>query len=371
MAGPFYVRTDGNDADTGLSWGNGWKTIQKLADTAVVGEIGYIAGDDGTYGTGLYTLAAQIDFDINSGTLASPIQYIATNGVVKIDGNSAVNKCINGRTTFLHFDVNDPTTDAWEIYGSRGVGFSWQVHQPVFLLRNMVFRNNGSAGLYIYRRPRGRIINCIAYSNNQHGFFFNQAYNYGWNVIGCEAYDNGVDGFYHGALNLMEYCSSHHNGGNGYHFYTGGTSGKGATMKNCIASNNDGDGIKFDVVTTLNGFGFITNSIISDNGGFGITCLAGQDDAIYLDSNCYFNNTLGDVNNVTKGYKSINSDPLFTDRVNADYTLQSGSPCIGTGIPNDYNIVSNGNVGQYQQLAGGAGSSGYSRLSRFRGRTIT
>ena len=57
-------------------------------------------------------------------------------------------------------------------------------------------------------------------------------------------------------------------------------------------------------------------------------------------SNCFFNNTKGDVQPGIKGV-SVSSniqgkDPLYTNRANKDFTLKSGSPCAGKGVQTSY-----------------------------------
>ncbi len=64
----YYVRTDGNNSNTGTadSAGGAWLTMQKAVDTAV-------AGDTVTVGSGTYT-SGQVQFG-QSGTVGSPITF--------------------------------------------------------------------------------------------------------------------------------------------------------------------------------------------------------------------------------------------------------------------------------------------------------
>jgi hypothetical protein len=75
----YYVRPDGNNANTGTTntAGGAWLTIAKCASTIVAGEVCRVQA--GTY--------AEVVAETTSGTLASPITYVAE-GAVTINGFS-------------------------------------------------------------------------------------------------------------------------------------------------------------------------------------------------------------------------------------------------------------------------------------------
>ncbi|MGD2271665.1 MAG: fibronectin type III domain-containing protein, partial [Desulfobacterales bacterium] len=82
----YYVRTDGNDTNTGLgnSPSEAWRNIQKAADTMVAGDKVYVVGAPTV--AGIYNEEV---VPLNGGTAANPITYEAV-GTVILDGQDAV-----------------------------------------------------------------------------------------------------------------------------------------------------------------------------------------------------------------------------------------------------------------------------------------
>jgi hypothetical protein len=78
---------------------------------------------------------------------------------------------------------------------------------------------------------------------------------------------------------------------------------------------------------------YMLDNIFSNNSGWGIKTenLSSVNPTGTINYNDLWSNTMGTISNafpgVTVGVNNISADPLF----NADYTLQGGSPCIGTG----------------------------------------
>jgi hypothetical protein len=77
---------------------------------------------------------------------------------------------------------------------------------------------------------------------------------------------------------------------------------------------------------------------------------------------CVFHNNGTNTSNVITGAHNSTSDPLLNDPANGDFTLQTGSPALATGLSAGTNI---GVVGTYKQnigvdqddvTAGGGGS---------------
>ena len=68
----------------------------------------------------------------------------------------------------------------------------------------------------------------------------------------------------------------------------------------------------------------LTNSIIWDNIPGSIYLLTGNEEPII---------SYSDIEGGWEGEGNIESDPLFTDPENSDYTLMDGSPCIDSGNP--------------------------------------
>ncbi len=68
----------------------------------------------------------------------------------------------------------------------------------------------------------------------------------------------------------------------------------------------------------------------------------------FLDHNCW-DGSGTDVVNVSKGPNAVNADPLLNAPGSSDFTLQAGSPAIGTGMSLSGNV---GVVGDYEQNIG-------------------
>lgn len=141
---------------------------------------------------------------------------------------------------------------------------------------------------------------CISYSNEGSGF--KSRFNYNVNSVGCISYDNREHGWRDDGSNEdvnIYNCTSAGNGGNGIQL---GKSRNSATINN-ISSNN--------------GIIDVSRGGISETGSSITTT---------VDYNVTVGNTAFEIENESGSNNSV-VDPLF----NSDYTLQSGSPCIGTG----------------------------------------
>jgi len=140
---------------------------------------------------------------------------------------------------------------------------------------------------------------------------------YGWYAIG------DADGTFFG-------CIAYSNTGTG--FYT--TCGK---FNNCISYDND---IGFQLVGLSNEraiaiFNCVASSNTNEGFYLGAEILEDPANNIYFDYNCSYNNGTDyklwgtfstDANN-------FETNPLFVNAATGDFRLQSGSPCLNTGIP--------------------------------------
>ena len=353
MAFTYYVRTDGDDDHTGrggFEGGQCWATIQKAATTAVAGDTVYIAGDDGTYGTGIWTLSSKITF-ATSGTYNNMINFIAIYGHVKLDGNRTANNCIYVHSVyFLNFTAEDETTDRWELYGAVASGFETNTNFGG-KCEHMDSYNNGARGFYFYWRTIGIFRDLRAWNNFTIGIELNQSSIYGAGLYNCISYLNGSHGIVTGnGFERIVNCISHSNGASGFwSYYAYGVYGH---FEHNVSANNDDDGFIFVANYATPRFPAVYNNIFAHNGRYGINFpAANYDEAFDLKNNCFYDNTSGNVNNGSTGENPVTSDPEFTDPDNDDYTLQNTSPCINAGYP-QLPLDSNKNIGFFQATTG-------------------
>lgn len=179
-------------------------------------------------------------------------------------------------------------------------------------------------------------------------------------VSGCV--DDGITGAATSTIQFRR-VNSHDNGGDGCELTGAGVSG---TVDLSIFDSNTGRGFycsSASVTTAETGITF-DGCIFNTNGSSGLEA-ADADQIFYSIENCIFrsngdaageynlehpgtveafgshrNNcfyqgggSAGNVLGLTTNATEVTTDPLFTDPDNRDFTLQAGSPCIGTGTP--------------------------------------
>jgi hypothetical protein len=77
----------------------------------------------------------------------------------------------------------------------------------------------------------------------------------------------------------------------------------------------------------------VSSSIIDRNGGWGVYQQNGTADLSYND---YYNNVAGNYDSTSgPGAGSIEVDPLYENYATRNFNLQTGSPCVDAGNPND------------------------------------
>jgi len=156
----------------------------------------------------------------------------------------------------------------------------------------------------------------------------------GCRAFGCWIHDNDGRGLYIGAGGNEQLYIFHSivadNGSDGIYMVTQGGQ---LWVMNCTIDRNTGDGI--DVTNgSSQATPILVNNIVSNNGGYGFNSdNAGRFQAM-VDGNLWYNNTSGDVLNLTKGDNDTSgSDPDFTDSANDDYSLSATSPGKAMGSP--------------------------------------
>jgi hypothetical protein len=160
----YYVRTDGNDTNTGL--GNSaieaWRNIQKAADTMVAGDKVYVVGAPTV--AGIYSEAV---VPLNGGTAVDPITYEALGSVV-LDGGGSL--CIAFDIQNIDYIVLDgfEITNYNDCAGNDGnIYFNNSSNNQVL---NCVIHDTGRDGVYMEGTSSGNLVhNNLIYNMDDDG----------------------------------------------------------------------------------------------------------------------------------------------------------------------------------------------------------
>lgn len=340
----YYVRSSGgSDGNDGLSFANGWATIQFAADTVAAGDVILICAD----GTHLPT--ATITIDTTSGTEANPIQIrgaaadgtddgtIATISGASLPGSSNLMTAANGVDlwSYSNLILDGASSNGFAMptdgHGSHTFnnvtfsnnasnGFSVGAWSNSTSFLNCTFSGNGSVGLYSSQNPT-TLIECVFYDNGSYGFF-------GWSsAFSCIFALNGSHGFYMDDwfdMTMQIYaCTFYGNTGSGIY---------------CNPADAAYQPILFQTI--------IEKNILSSNGAYGIHDVSNSRwERITFNYNCTYNNTSGACNfnsGVVPGTGNVTSNPNFvnTGVGTEDFTPQETGLAItrdtGMGVDHAY-----------------------------------
>lgn len=342
MADYFVRSSGGSDGNTGLSFAQGWATIQYALDTVnTEGDRILICAD------GNHLPTAQIDIDTNAIDDDDPIIILSANATGTIDGTQAT---ISGASL--------PANTTMFSYNLTGFSYKWENLRITGATdHNILFTStaNGHASYIDCRIDSAtdhgvrieesdsdfnvNFINCEVDSNGA-GIGVNTNQRGGTKVINCSIHDNTNIGYAEGARwgkvvaigNLI-----YDNGGDGIKLYYPSVS---AVIMGNVIFGNSGDGLDSDN-NVISGHFMIINNIFRSNGGYGInTNTATNNIFAFADYNCYSNNTSGAIDiggGTPPGSNNVTSDPQFVSETDGseDFTLQSGSPCLDVGFGYD------------------------------------
>ncbi len=329
FATTYYVATDGDNANDGLTAQTAWLDINygdraqilQPGDVVLVQPGTYegstISGDDPAFG---------YEFSKCSGTEGNPITYKA-NGEVIIDNATTTTDSVHTKDLTIHADY--VVVEGFKLTGAgmgvngNGTG-SWVRNCEMYDLEtiNSIWPN--SAGVYIEGEKS-------------------------LNVEGCYIHDIPVstnESF--GIYTMASFWSS--------------TPGPSAIFRNNLFYNIKGGGIcvrggrtddqiyNNTIVNCVNaaigvvGGNVIPGSAIAKNNVF-FSCGKGllTDGGTFAanDHNVFFNCTTN-YQNAAAGHWEFNADPLFVDEWGMDYTPADGSPAINVGV--DMGLPYNGSA---------------------------
>lgn len=370
-AATYYVRTDGNDANSGSgnSSGQAWATIQHAAASVQPGDTILVQ-------TGVYSENVTI---AKTGTSSLPIIFRGEGPVSVGSVNFARSPNWTGSVNYyviienITFDGGLQTAGAgvW-MAGARSITFSGCTFKNyTFGIR---FDNNGWSGNYAIM-----VRNCL-FENNVYGanawgsgMLDNSTFDgsiFRGNTIGFYASNWGVrySTFYqcrfenntYGAILEGVYwywLKTHHNSFRHSVFSNnetglmigdaGSTLHDGVSYANSVINStfygNSGAGIL--VMTNFNGVNDMSpawydsqgqtfvNNIFMNNGTYGIDNFVNQ--TVFARYNLAFGNGSGAGNNAefNDSNHSLEADPMLSSPEAGDFTLGYGSPCIDAGDP--------------------------------------
>ena len=389
-AAVYYVTTEGDDANDGLSLKTAWKTVTHAAKRAKAGDTVNIKG-------GIYDKQNMVIE--NSGTEEQPIVFRAYRGAPRIHRGGKIGIDISGKThikliglsvygnyygIYLRRGTKHCTISNCRIYGHSWCAVALSASHNV--LEDNVIYHNGWRGIDMggsYNRIHGNDISdnkheCIEMSGAHNEIFNNKLHHAGWRSDGdsgdgVRINANNRTGGNHIHHNRIYQCSRHgfvsydrtdnntisHNVIHDIASHGIAILGQNSTVTHNILYNcataigtevGKGDHFVANNVVYKNGNGIrimsrentkIINNIVVAN-RYGITAHAERNPV------CKYNCVWQNVRTRKDGEGNIVADPLFVDPENGDFHLRSQagrwdggrfvkdeatSPCIDAGDP--------------------------------------
>jgi hypothetical protein len=386
----YYVSTTGSGARDGLTASTAWAFSGMASQSIVPGDSVYFAA--GTYsgtlsiatsGTSsawiVYKGGTGVKFNANGAGkgLLLNASYIC------VDGFEVVNyeEGVNVRRPFIKVHNVTAHQEGTPISGSTGCYFkidatganaASHIHDVTF--ENCEFYNNDGSGVDMACNAATDSVSNITWIQCKFHHNLNNGGNDGIAIghsgalksnitlINCEAYDNVSDGFDLDAPVYLEGCKSYHNGlgpnpswGFGMKLGASGTAQVGGVkVFNCLIYDN-ASGTEDGGLETNSPNAVIANCVFyanKTNGGTGISVRSAAASTITVrncifmnenkvtatgavtnfDHNIIYNcNSLGSLTNA-QYTSAIQRNPLFTNAIAFNFTLQPGSPAIDAGV---------------------------------------
>jgi len=340
MATYFVRSSGGNDSNDGLSFANGWATVQKAADTAVGSDLVLICAD------GNHSPTVTIDFDTNAGAPTTPITFRGAGATGTDDGTIAT---IDGGSLGASDDLVDLGINATLIFENLIFSNATQYNvfndvQGIRRFQNCRFTGATSDGFRTQSSAGGSsfvFINCEFDGNGGDGYGINADARGHARFYRCSFHDNTTHGAHispHTTAPLgsptLDRCLFYDNGGAGV--FVNDTSGGPIFIYHCTFALNTGNGIEFEVLTDVKVF--IHDTILRSNGGYGIDTNGSDVDMPFLERLCSDNNTSGhiDINGGTlMGTGHVLEDPQFASETDGseDFTPGNANLKVTISLP--------------------------------------
>lgn len=293
----YYVRTVGNDGNTGLSPAAAWLTIGKAASTLTAGDSVFVGG--GTYAEASPTVS-------NSGTAGNLIQFIADrsgnmtgdSGAVIISATGNEGLVISGRSYLL--------IDGFQIIGAKKEGLKAASAASNVIIRNSIFDANKD----------GATFTSVSNLTIENSIFRNQ-------TAGGISFEGAVGG-YTISNNLI-----HNNSKSGIKI----KDSTSAMIKGNTIYTNAESGFFADKNSTST----LYNNIITDN-PIGIYNKSAKATSVTADYNDVWNNTTN-YDNVAPGGNSLSIDPQYVNAVGGDFRITAGNGTESAGNSNASAVI--------------------------------
>lgn len=335
----YYVRSSGgNDSNTGLSFAQGWATVQKALNIATVGgDIVYICNDGIHYPSSILSTSA---------TTSTAFNYVLIKGASDIgidDGSrSTISGAMFSNSLLYHNTIGDYFWDNIRFTDSTSTGYviGSSANQSKTNFKNCRFDNHGVNGFFIAEEIENKVINFVGceFDNNGSNGFECDFPSYGNDIFiyNCSFHNNTLSGFVHDGSRYMIPMYDCLFYSNGLYGFRSDSTTDSTYFFNCIFDNNYigiGMGITGGGVGQFNCF----NCIFSNNSQYGIYFQNSNYHFSFCDYNCFYNNTAGNINvlgGIPPGSNNLFVNPLYTSITpgSENYVLQSTSPCINTGF---------------------------------------
>ncbi len=264
------------------------QTIGEAQTRATVGDSTFGSGDTIKY--------------LNAGPVPPiPISTKAGLTYEAADGGTEVDATGQSRGVYLY---NGQTARGFTVHSSTGDGIvGYTASTSARRVRAVDCTAHGNAGHgFSIVAPESEIHRCIAHDNGGRGFQTGNNGSYTLSVV--LAFDNGTGGVrVSGAGAVLEHATAFGNAGATYAIEVSSN----AVARSCIAVDNPtAYGIGSDLDDVTNSWSFSSNR------------------SLYHTTADFFGGATPTGCGTT--------DPLLTDPLAGDFTLQVGSPCIGTGV---------------------------------------